>query len=209
LLNEYGVLQYEQSWPLLLVIWGASIVAGSFREPRLEPMAQPVDAGGLGAATDRRGRRRDRSSRDASLLWLVIIVATAMSLQAGRFGRTTRTDSDRVVRRYALLGESRSISYATDFRQGDLTAVMGRCELDLTHASTASAREPVVHVHVVMGEATLRMPRDWSVDVRAVPVIGDVHDYRGQPGADAPADSSRPRVLVRGFVMFGALEIRD
>ena len=86
---------------------------------------------------------------------------------------------------------------------------MGRCELDLTHAAISSGDEPVVHVHALMGEVTLRVPSDWTVDTRAMPVIGNVHDYRVQPAAEAPIDSRRPRVVVRGFVMFGALEIRN
>src|ERR1700676_1024926 len=34
LLNEYGVLQFEDSWPLLLVIAGGSMVLGSLGAPR-------------------------------------------------------------------------------------------------------------------------------------------------------------------------------
>src|SRR5690242_11341054 len=72
LLNQYGVLDYDRSWPILLVIGGGSMIVGSFRRrPPVEPMPAAPDPN---AIPDWRVRRRDRPSRDVRLLWTVIFL---------------------------------------------------------------------------------------------------------------------------------------
>src|SRR6266851_157524 len=189
LLNEYGALRYEDSWPLLLVIAGGSMVLGSFgpwgpRGPRWSSLSR----------SERRAARMERHS--PSLIWVFLMFGFVFSLQ-GRFGprgnwagnarrniaQTTETGD--TVHRTAILGETRSVSPATEFHGGDLTAIMGHCELDLTQATIAPGETPVVNVFVLMGEVTVRVPKDWIVDTRAVPALGQVKDWR--TASDTPA----------------------
>jgi len=203
LLNEYGMLQYEKSWPLLLVMVGGSMVLGSFWPP-----SQP----GLGRA-ERRAARADRYSSGVPLIWLLITFGMVMSLQ-GRFGlrnnwvgrRAALIETGDTVRRAAVLSKNLNISHSHQFHGGDLTAIMGQADLDLTQATVAPGETPVVNVFVAMGQATVRVPDSWIVDTRAVPVLGNVRDIRPDQSGDA---AGRPHLVIRGAVTMGELLVKD
>lgn len=226
LLNEFGVLHYEDSWPLLLVIGGGSIVFNSLRPPSL-PIDPPVAAvaGGAGvqdvganlSSRDARRLQRHRRGRSGgSLLWVLIIIGIVMSTHGERRAeRDSRSDSDDVIERSAVLGQSRTVSYASQLRQGHLLAVMGQCDVDLTHAVVAPGEEAVIRVVAFMGAVKLRVPNDWVVDIQAVPALGAIHDSRLRAGTLGAADARSgtagqpPRIVLRGFVMMGDVTIRN
>jgi cell wall-active antibiotic response 4TMS protein YvqF len=256
LLNEYGVLHYEDSWPLLLVIAGGSMVLGSFGAPRRRPVWETGATTTAGASAtvgavgerlsraERRAARRERHWSGAGLIWIFITFGIVMSLQ-GQFGarnnwnlsdrrRVTRTETNDTVHRAAILGQVNSVSQATEFHGGDLTAIMGQCDLDLTQAIVAPGETPVINVIVVMGQVTVRVPDDWIVDTRAVPAMGNIRDARsershrqgslGSPGssgslgspsspgaadAAAPAAAERTHLVLRGAVTMGELIVKD
>jgi hypothetical protein len=110
---------------------------------------------------------------------------------------------------------------AGDFRHGRVAAVMGRSSLDLRQVRPAAGEEVVVDVFVAMGRATVRIPDDWVVDTSALPVMGAVEQERftaqepqfdpaseSGKGIAAPArPASPPRLVLRGVVMMGKVEI--
>ena len=63
----------------------------------------------------------------------------------------------------------------------------------------------MIDVFTLMGESMIRVPDGWQVDLRATAVMGGVRDRRTAPGGAAGA----PRIVIRGFVMWGALVIRS
>jgi hypothetical protein len=212
LFNEYGVLRYEDSWPLLLVIAGGSMVLGSFGQPGQLRLGR----------SERRAARAERHRSGAPLMWFFITLAIVMSLQGklprrlDRGGRrATQTETGDTVHRSAVLGENRSVSYSSQFHGGELRAIMGDCELDLTHAVVAQGETPVVNVFVLMGDVTLRVPDDWVVDTRAVPALGEVRDSRrgsvnqDGPAAAPPAVTERTHLVIRGVVTMGDLAIKN
>ena len=230
LLNEYGVLQFEDSWPLLLVIAGGSMVFGSIGASRRRPVWETgaaTAAGALGTVStvgatggrlsrdERRAARRERWSSGGGLTWIFIMFGIVMSAQ-GRYGvrgwdsngrSITRTETTDTVHRAAIMGQTKSVSHATAFHGGDLTAIMGECDLDLTQATIAPGETPVVNVFVLMGQATVRVPDDWIVDTRAVPALGGVRDTRPDQSSDGAAE--RPHLVLRGAVTMGELLVKD
>jgi hypothetical protein len=212
LLNELGVLQYNESWPLLLVMVGGSMMLSSFWPP-----SQP----GLDRA-ERRAARADRYGSGVPLIWLLITFGMVMSLQ-GRSGprnrwiglRAAPVETGDSVHRAAVLSRNLSVSHSRQFHGGDLTAIMGRCELDLTHTAVAAGETPVINVFVLMGNVTLRVPDDWVVDTQAVPALGEVKDARttsvnpAASDAPSPADTARTRLVLRGAVTMGAIVVKN
>ena len=114
-----------------------------------------------------------------------------------------------------------------------MTSVMGGAELDLREAKIAPGTEGVVDIFALMGGAVLIVPADWVVDVQAIAVMGGIHDRRlgrtpgrgaaARPPSSTPderratsddtaapveADTSAPRLVVRGFIMMGGLTIK-
>jgi predicted membrane protein len=92
---------------------------------------------------------------------------------------------------------------AQDFRGGDLTAVMGGCEVDLRRASIESG-EAVIEAFALWGGIDIRVPEDWTVVGKVVPVMGAFED-KTRP----PADGGKKRLIVRGAVLMGGVEVKN
>jgi predicted membrane protein len=96
-------------------------------------------------------------------------------------------------------------SDAADFRGADLFALMGGCKLDLRQA-TIAGNEAVIDVFVMMGGIELRVPETWSIDARVLPLMGGISDER-RPSA--PAGTETQRLVIRGTVLMGGVEIKN
>ena len=120
-------------------------------------------------------------------------------------GVTTRTESDETASVVAVMGRHQQVSSAAVFRGGEVTAIMGRADLDLRKTTLAPDKEVVIDVFTLMGGSTIRIPEGWQVDMRATAVMGGARDRRASTSGAAGA----PRIVVRGFVMWGGIDIRS
>jgi hypothetical protein len=111
----------------------------------------------------------------------------------------------------AVMGSARRTVESQPFRSADVTAVMGSSSLDLTRSELQPGQEAVVEVFAMMGNVTIRVPRGWIVDTRAIPVLGALRDERwpaGRTADDAATPETPPRLVLRGVVMMGAILVR-
>jgi predicted membrane protein len=92
---------------------------------------------------------------------------------------------------------------APGFRGADLGAFMGAVILDLTQAKI-EADEAVVDTFALWGGIEIRVPSDWSVESRVTPLMGAYED-KTRP----TATESGKRLVVRGFVVMGGVEIKN
>lgn len=90
------------------------------------------------------------------------------------------------------------------YRGDQVTAVIGAYKLDLEKAALAP-EGAVIDVFSFWGGVEIQLPQGWAVDVRVVPFMGGF-DEKGRSGRPVPADA--PRLLIRGFVVMGGLEVR-
>lgn len=88
-----------------------------------------------------------------------------------------------------------------DFRQGEVTAVMGGIEIDFRQASMQS--EATLRVLAVMGGIEIKVPSDWGVECRATAFLGAVQDKT------VPPAQVTKRLIIEGFVMMGGVEVRN
>jgi len=102
-----------------------------------------------------------------------------------------------------MSGSERKVNTA-DFRGADLTAIMGGCSLDLTQAGM-TGDGAVIEVFALMGAVEIKVPRDWSVESKVLPLLGAVADET-QPEA---ARQGAPRLLIKGSAIMGAVEISN
>ena len=94
---------------------------------------------------------------------------------------------------------------ATDtFRAGDVSALMGRVNVDLRAAEMAGD-EAILELAVLMGHVELRIPEQWTVVTDLGAALTDV-DVRTSPLA---ADDGAPRLLLRGGVLMGSIAVRN
>jgi hypothetical protein len=90
------------------------------------------------------------------------------------------------------------------FEGADLTAIMGGCEIDLRQASIAPGTEAVIDVFAFWGGIDLKVPEDWLVITRAIPIMGGVEDKTHSPSAPAART-----LVIRGVVIMGGVTIKN
>jgi predicted membrane protein len=128
----------------------------------------------------------------------VFLVWQGMSLPRHR----ASTASNDLVSAMAVLGGVSRGNNSPAFRGGELTAVMGGCELDLRHAAIEG--EAVIDVFALWGGIEIRVPDDWTVVSRVTPILGGVDDKTRPPQA-----ASRHRLVLRGFVVMAGVEVKN
>jgi hypothetical protein len=196
----------RDTWPLLLVALGLGVAWSAYVGP--EPVLAadtPSTIGGDGG-TDPRLMRRRRRHRSPLLPAFIILIIVAAQSDRDRF--LMRNDSRDRTSTVAVLGNTKRVVDTDVFTGGQMVAVMGGSDLDLRRTTLPASGEALVDVTVVMGGAVVRVPQDWVVDLRAVPVLGGVHDRRRARSEVAEAPSGvAARLVVTGSVVMGDLAI--
>lgn len=111
-------------------------------------------------------------------------------------------DDDDRLSAFAMLGAVARGNNSPSFRGGTLTAIMGGCEIDLRHASIDG--EAVIDVFAMWGGIDIRVPEDWSVHLRVVPLLGGADDKTRPPQGTSPH-----RLVLRGFAIMGGIEVKN
>jgi cell wall-active antibiotic response 4TMS protein YvqF len=140
--------------------------------------------------------------------WPILLVGAGglllwQAIETPRDPAPTPSTSPFVSEFVFLGGYKRSLRVA-DFRGGYVTAVMGGIELDLRQCRMASS--PVVlDVVAFWGGIDLKVPPDWIVEAKVVPVMGGF-EQKSALGA-GPEPSEGPRLVVRGYAVMGGVVI--
>jgi hypothetical protein len=116
--------------------------------------------------------------------------------------RPVSADDNTMVTAMAVLGSVVRGNNSPAFRGGELTAVLGGCELDLRHAAIEG--DAVIEVFALWGGIEIRVPDDWTVVSRVTPILAGVED-KTRP----PHTASRHRLVLRGFLVMAGLEIKN
>jgi predicted membrane protein len=143
-------------------------------------------------------------------LWPVIIIIFGFSLLRGARNRRAswwslraEPDSDAYVRGMAILGGYSRRNNSPEFRGGELTAVMGGCELDL-RAATMKDNEATIDIFAFWGGVSIKVPEDWTVAINVVPIMGGVEDTTRPPKPD-----KIKRLTITGYAIMGGAEIKN
>jgi len=141
-----------------------------------------------------------------NLFWplMLILIGINLVLQTFRIDGAAPANSADTVSLFAVWGGSQRTSNAERFRGGDMTAIMGGCELDLRQASIAPGEVATIDVLALMGGHVIKVPEHWSVVTRVIPFMGGIEDKRL-----APKGGASTTLVLRGFVMMGGLEIKN
>lgn len=101
-----------------------------------------------------------------------------------------------------------------NFIGGDIVAIFGGFEIDLTQADF-SAPEIVIEMVAIFGGGELRVPPNWEVIVENVGIFGGTSDRTWHPNAVPPgAAAPTPalpikRLIIKGVAIFGGLTIKN
>src|SRR5262249_18024766 len=73
------------------------------------------------------------------------------------------TSSNSALSAKAILGGVERRIISQDFRGGDVTAIMGGCNLDFRSALIKPPNQAVLEVFALFGGIEIRVPEDWTV----------------------------------------------
>jgi predicted membrane protein len=208
-LDNVGVLRardYIEYWPVALVAVGIVQMAQA-------RAAAGVVAGGIwifvGAVM--LGNRLGLLRMNIWDFWPLFLVIVGGRIVRQAFSRDVRdqrgvaagVDAGSMTSAIAVMSGFARTVVSQDFRGGELTAFMGGGKLDLRGATLAGG-QAVVSVFALMGGFEIFVPDTWNVMIEVTPFMGGV-DIK----ARTSADPSAPRLVVRGFVMMGGVDIKN
>jgi hypothetical protein len=116
--------------------------------------------------------------------------------------RLAAADDHSILSAMAILSGVNRGNNSRAFRGGDLTAIMGGCDIDLRQAAING--DAVIDVFAVWGGIEIRVPEDWTVIFHVTPFMGGVED-KTRPSLGSAAH----RLTVRGIVIMGAVEVKN
>jgi hypothetical protein len=186
-------------WPIVFVAIGAAQVAEARTHAR-------VVGGGLwilfgGGLLARQAGLLPGSIWEYWPLVLVVLGAYVVLQSLGKSGAGDRPDGPVISAIAILSGLNRKVT--AEFHGADLTAFMGGGKLDLRDA-TLEGGKAVLDVFAMMGGFEILIPETWNVRNEVIPFMGGVDDK-----TKVNADPSAPVVIIRGFVMWGGIDIKN
>jgi predicted membrane protein len=207
---------WELFWPLLLVFIGLSMAMrprgrhwGRMRERMDQRFEQRIGervGGGPGTASGPSAPIGDPGGR-----------ASFTPNPSSSFGAAgagfANADNSPNVSIFSIMSGVKRASNASPFRGGDITAFMGGAHLDLRMAQIPPGGEAVIDVTTIMGGVEIAIPSTWAVATPIVPFMGAIEDKRLPPlpvdGRIPVPDANTPRLVIRGFVMMGNVELKS
>ena len=145
--------------------------------------------------------------------WPLILVAIGASMVWQAFARKSNItlagkpepagDPDSIISAIAVLGGVVRKCNCKDFQGGELTAIMGGCEIDLREADIQS-EEAVINTFAWWGGIEIKVPEDWTVISKGFPLMGGFVDTT-RPHREGP----KKRLVIQGFAIMGGVEIKN
>lgn len=115
-----------------------------------------------------------------------------------------KTSSNDYLDSVNVFGGSHQTIYSKNFKGGEITAVFGGCDVNLTQADFEG--EIVIDVTAVFGGAKIIIPPGWEVKSEVTAVFGGLDDKRSiQP----ITDGKHRLLIIKGLAMFGGVDIRN
>lgn len=202
-LDNFGLLEARRIirfWPLVLVAVGAAKLV-FVSDPRARSGAGLLVAAGtllllvnLGVVPSRLAVALFLMVVGATLAWRAVFTPDLAALPP--------PETSGQLEASALMGYVQRAIGTRDFRGGDVWAVMGGCEIDLTKASMEQG-QAIIHTFAFWGGIEMKVPADWMVESRGVAVLGAFEDASRRP------DDDRKKLIVTGYALMGGVEIKN
>jgi predicted membrane protein len=193
-------------WFLLVLIGGLSLADEVDTDIFLKPYIWPVMFIVFGLfiiLRPKKKRFRRWMQDDAEQTWSDKDLQPSTMIKEP-FDNTAATaeDSDTIDITAVFAGVKRKI-LSKNFKGGDIVAVMGGCELDLTQADFQ--QKVMLDMFAMFGGIKLIVPPGWNVQSEVVAVFGGVDDKR----PIAPNYDPAKVIFLEGTCMFGGIEIKS
>lgn len=116
------------------------------------------------------------------------------------------TNDGNFVTKEVIFGGAKEIVTSKSFEGGDVTAVFGGAELNLTQAEMTNDTA-VLNVRTIFGGCEIIVPSNWEVKNEVTVTLGSVDDQRTLRMTDANA--TKKTLVLRGLCVFGGVEVKS
>ncbi len=138
--------------------------------------------------------------------WPIVLIFGGTMLVLGAIRRSAPIVDDATgstIRGFALLSGVNRTNSSPNFLGGELTALLGGCEIDLRQAKIADGNA-TLEVFAFWGGIEVKVPREWQVNSTVMPFLGGFED-----STESGGDGDRPVLTVRGAVIMGGVEVKN
>ncbi len=151
---------------------------------------------------------------DGKLLFGIIIIALGIYIifrsSGSKFHPKFMGTSDSINKDYiddvAVFGGGHKALTSNNFKGGNITAIFGGSEIDLTTCTLAEGNN-VINITAIFGGSTIIVPQKWNVLLNVTPIFGGFSNkIRREP--NLVVDQSRT-LVIKGIAMFGGGEIKS
>lgn len=94
--------------------------------------------------------------------------------------------------------------YSKNFKGGEIVAVFGGCDANLTQADFEG--EVVLDITAIFGGAKIIIPSGWQVKSEITAIFGGLDDKRA---INTAAQASNKLIIIKGLALFGGVDIRN
>jgi predicted membrane protein len=219
LLQNLGILYFEdvwQFWPVILIVFGVGRAVSSYGIGGRIWGGAMVLAGAIFLLQNLGILRHDVWR----FLWPLVLICVGLALLVRALERRNRTDSgtgtgplasssaasmsETKLYEVAVFSGVRRRVDSQDLEGGELVAVFGGIEIDMTKAGTKK-QEIVIEANAVFGGIDLRVPENWNVMVRGTGIFGGYDDQTLRSGDI----SGQPRLILTGGAVFGGVSVKN
>jgi predicted membrane protein len=189
LLGSFGILpvSFRDFWPVVLIGLGSLLLWRTVLRGR-----RPVHGSAFGGpgSVDAASSRGETAGADNNP-------------QAQASAQSSERPTNSFITATAILSGVERRYYSQDFRGGNVTAILGGCEIDLRESVIVGPPDPVLEVFALWGAIKIRVPSDWTIVSEVDPIMGGFED-----GTRPPRGESK-RLRIHGTVIMGAVELKD
>jgi predicted membrane protein len=185
--------QFEgAAWFILIIIGGAFLFNDFYFNGDLRRHIWPLVLIVIGAAFILRPRNRKFRRNFKQRLWI------------DENKNTTGNTSD-FADITIVFGSSKKKIAAKKFAGGDITAIFGGAELDLTHTDIEG--EVVLDITAIFGGVELIIPSNWAIKSEVVSILASVKDKRVH--STLLTEEVEKTIILDGTALFGGIEIKS
>lgn len=182
----YDHIRFEIVWPVFIIAAGIMLI--------LQAFGRSGGGGGMGG----RGWWRGPSGSSGS---------SGSSGPPGTSGFAGPSGSSESQLNYtAIFGGGEHRISAKNFTGGEIVAIFGGFEIDLSQAEMEGDRAEI-EITSLFGGGELRVPEHWTVQIEGAGIFGGYGDKTVHPQINSA--SPRKFLIIRGVSIFGGVSIKN
>lgn len=143
------------------------------------------------------------------IFWAIVLISLGVYIIAHHRKNGDDIDDQTLKKDYvddvAIFGGGTKIFSSDNFKGGNITAVFGGSDINLTACKLAPGNN-TIDVLAIFGGSTIIVPHDWNIVVNVTSILGGFSN-KSVKNPSVVTDNSKT-LIIKGLVIFGGGEIK-